>query len=165
MGLDAGGPERVQRVPDEEGLWLVDNRSNPNEDPELTEGTFAQIVNGTRRFGSTPFAKAVHVTHSDPGYRREYERIFQAPVTFGSTRNALRIDPGWLSYRVAEEPRYVFGVLTRHADALLAALDAADTVRSRVEERLLRSLHTGRIGMERVARDLGLGRDTLYRRL
>jgi AraC-like DNA-binding protein len=165
MDLDLGRADRFQLLPDEAGLWLVDNRSNPNEYPELTEGTFAQIVNGTRRFGSTPFVKAVHVTHPDPGYRGEYERIFDAPVTFESTRNAMRIDPAWLSHRVAQQPRYVFGVLTRHADALLAKLDASDTMRSRVEELLLRTLHTGEVGMEHIAREIGLGRDTLYRRL
>jgi AraC-like DNA-binding protein len=165
MDLDLGSTDRFELVPDEAGLWLVDNRSNPNEYPELTEGTFAQIVNGTRRFGSTPFIKAVHVTHPDPGYRGEYERIFAAPVTFESVRNAMRIDPAWLTYRVAQQPRYVFGVLTRHADALLAKLDASDTMRSRAQERLLRTLHTGDIGMERIARDIGVGRDTLYRRL
>jgi AraC-like DNA-binding protein len=165
MDLDLGSAERFALLPDESGLWLVDNRSNPNEYPELTEGTFAQIVNGTRRFGSTPFVKAVHVTHPDPGYRCEYERIFAAPITFESTRNALRIDPAWLTHRVAEQPRYVFGVLTRHADALLARLDASSAMRSRVQQLLLRTLHTGNIGMAQIAREIGLSRDTLYRRL
>lgn len=165
MDLDLGGSDRFELLTDEAGLWLVDRRSNPNQYPELTEGTFAQIVNGTRRFGSTPFVKAVHVTHDDPGYRGEYERILGAPVTFASTRNAMRIDPAWLTYRVAAQPRYVFGVLTRHADALLAKLDASDSLRSRVEERLLQRLHTGEVGMARIARDVGMGRDTLYRRL
>jgi AraC-like DNA-binding protein len=165
MDLDLGSTERFHLLPDETGLWLVDNRSNPNQYPELTEGTFAQIVNGTRRFGSTPFVTAVHVTHADPGYRGEYERILGAPVTFESARNAMRIDPAWLTHRVAQQPRYVFGVLTRHADALLAKLDASDTMRSRVQELLLRRLHTGNVGMEQIAREIGLGRDTLYRRL
>jgi AraC-like DNA-binding protein len=165
MDLNLGSTERFALLPDESGLWLVDNRSNPNEYPELTEGTFAQIVNGTRRFGSTPFVKAVHVTHPDPGYRSEYERIFAAPITFESTRNAMRIDPAWLTHRVAEQPRYVFGVLTRHADALLAKLDASAATRSRVQQLLLRTLHTGNVGMAQVARETGLSRDTLYRRL
>jgi AraC-like DNA-binding protein len=164
MDLDLGTTERFQLLSDDTGLWLVDNRSNPNAYPELTEGTFAQIVNGVRRFGATPFAKAVHVTHPDPGYRSEYVRIFEAPVTFESTRNAMRIDPAWLSYRVAQQPRYVFGVLTRHADSLLERLDGPDTTR-RVQQMLLETLHTGDLGMARVARALGLGRHTLYRRL
>lgn len=165
MDLDLGEADRFDLVPDEAGLWLVDNRSNPNEYPELTEGTFAQIVNGTRRFGTTPFVQAVHMTHPDPGYRCEYERILGAPVTFESARNAMRIDPAWLTHRVAQQPRYVFGVLTRHADALLAKLDASGAMRGQVEELLLRTLHTGEVGMAHIAREIGVSRDTLYRRL
>jgi AraC-like DNA-binding protein len=165
MDLDLGVEQRFALVPDGEGLWLVDRRPHPNEYPELTEGTFAQMVNGVRRFGEKPFVLAVEVTHPDPGYASEYARIFNAPVAFESARNALRIDPEWLGYRVAQQPRYVFGVLARHADALLAKLDTAADTRARVEKAILPILHTGNVAMPAVARLLGCSRDTLYRRL
>jgi AraC-like DNA-binding protein len=165
MDLDLGVEERFQLVPDEEGLWLVDRRPDPNAYPELTEGTFAQMLTGVRRFGDTPFVLAVEVTHADPGYASEYERIFNAPIAFESARNALRIDPAWLSRRVAEQPRYVFGVLSRHADALLAKLGQDDGVRARVEALILPILHTGDVSMPVIARRMGCSRDTLYRRL
>jgi AraC-like DNA-binding protein len=165
MDLDLGVEQRFQLVPDDEGLWLVDLRPQPNDYPELTEGTFAQMMNGMRRFGDTPFVLAVQVTHPDPGYRSEYERIFNAPITFESSRNAMRIDPKWLSFRVAQQPRYVFGVLSRHADELLARLAADTTARGRVEEAILQILHTGHVAMTAVAARLGWSRDTLYRRL
>jgi AraC-like DNA-binding protein len=158
MDLDLGVAERFQLVPDEAGLWLVDRRPQPNEYPELTEGTFAQMVNGVRRL-------EVQVTHEDPGYRAEYERIFKAPVTFESGRNALRIDPAWLSHRVAQQPRYVFSVLSRHADELLARLDSETSARARAEKIILSILHTGDAAMPAVAKQMGCSRDTLYRRL
>jgi AraC-like DNA-binding protein len=165
MDLDLGVDERFQLVPDDEGLWLVDRRPDPNENPELTEGTFAQMMNGMRRFGDTSFVLAVHVTHADPGYKSEYERIFDAPVTFESSRNAMRIDPAWLSRGVAQQPAYVFGVLSRHADELLARLDSDDSARGRVEELISQILHTGHVAMPLIAERMGCSRDTLYRRL
>ena len=40
-----------------------------------------------------------------------------------------------------------------------------DTVRSDVETRMLADLHEGSLSMDRIARDLGMSRQTLYRRL
>jgi AraC-like DNA-binding protein len=165
MDLDLGGMDRFALEPDETGLWIIDRRANPNAFPELTEAAFAQMVSGTRRFGETPFVKAVHVTHADPGYRGEYERILGAPVTFGSDRNAMRIDPEWTKHRIALQPRYVFGILSRHADSLLGKLESETTMRGRVESMAMPILHTGEVGMETLAGRLGCSRDTLYRRL
>lgn len=62
-------------------------------------------------------------------------------------------------------PRYVFGVLTERADALLAELDARRSLRAEVEKRLLPLLHKGEARVETVARELGMSRQTLFRRL
>jgi len=89
----AGAAERFQLRPAGDGLlWLIDNRENPNEFPEATEGSFARFVCGPRRFDQTAFCTAVHVTHAAPAYRSEYDRIFRAPIFFESDRNALLID-------------------------------------------------------------------------
>jgi AraC-like DNA-binding protein len=165
VDLDLGPLERFALAQDGEGMWIVDNRPDPNLYPELTEIAFAQMVSGTRRFGDTPFVQEVRVTHADPGYVAEYERILGAPVTFASDRNAMRIDPAWAGHRIALEPRYVFGILTGHADVLLARLDAETTMRGRAERLILPVLHKGEADMARVAAGLGCSRDTLYRRL
>jgi AraC-like DNA-binding protein len=160
-----GPGERFQLVRDEAGLWIVDARSDPGLYPELTEIAFAQMVSGTRRFGDTPFVRAVELVHADPGYAAEYERVLGAPVRFGRGRNAMRIDPEWLGRRIALEPRYAFGILTQHADALLARLELEATMRGRVERLILPVIHTGEVSMAGVASRLGCSRDTLYRRL
>jgi AraC-like DNA-binding protein len=146
-------------------LWIVDNRVMPPGFPELVETTFALMICGTRQFGETPFVREVHVSHADPGYGAAYERVFRAPVRFGASWNAMRIDEAWLNHKIALQPRYVFGVLTAHADTLLRRIEAGRTVRSQVESLLMPILHTGDATMEMVANKLGVSRQTLYRRL
>jgi AraC-like DNA-binding protein len=165
MDLDLGPAPRFTLEREPGGLWIVDHRPDPNAAPELTETVFAQMVSGTRAFGDTPFVLEVHLTYPDPGYRGEYERILGATASFGRARNAMRIDPSWLTRRIAVQPRYAFGILTRHADSMLEKLEASATMRGRVEGALLPILHTGEAGIEAVAARLGLSRDTLYRRL
>ncbi len=160
-----GSGDRFGMKFDRTGLWMVDNRRRANDFPELTESAFAQLVCGPRRLGVPSMVKAVHVTHAAPPHRAEYERIFQAPVVFGSDRNGLLINETLASQGVARLPRYVFGVLTEHADELLKSLESSKSVRGRVESLLMPVLHTGNASMDVVAGKLGISRQTLFRKL
>lgn len=159
-----GGP-RFRLTPDRDGLWMSDAREDAQDFPELTESAFAQIVTSPRRLHDAAFVKAVHFTHADRGYREEAERIFGAPVTYSSDRNAVLIDASWAAGAVARLPAYAFGVLTDHADALLATLEASKTTRGRVESLLIPILHTGKTGMDLIADRMAMSRQTLFRRL
>ena len=150
-----GPQDRFTAVPKDGGLWAVDNRANPNAFPELTESTFARMICGPRRFGVTTLAKAVHVTHSAPAYRGEYERIYGAPVTFDAGWNAVLLDEKWMSHKISVQPRYVFGILSEHADALLRTLENSKTVRGRVESLLMPTLHKGEANMDAIADKMG----------
>jgi len=147
--------------------WLIDMRENPNDFPEMTESSFARMVCMSRRLGSPGIVKAVHVTHPEPPYRAEYDRIFQMPVTFESDKNALLMtdDDSWMDRRLALAPRYVFGILSERAELLLRELEDSKTVKSRVESVLMPILHTGDVSMDAIASRMGLGRQTLFRRL
>lgn len=160
-----GGPDRFVMQPGPEGLWGVDTRGDPNAFPELTESTFARMICGPRRFGVTQLAKAVQVTHPDPGYGAEYERVFGAPVTFNAPRNAMLMDEKWIHHRIQAHPRYVFGIFSERAEALLKSLKDFKSVRGRVEGQLMPILHAGEPRMEAVADKLGLSKQTLARRL
>jgi AraC-like DNA-binding protein len=160
------GP-RFELVREGGRTWVVDTRTNPNSFPELTESGWARIVCGTRRF--VPEGKRlvteVHVTHAPPPYRAEYDRVFKIPTVFVSDRNALVIDETLMFSRVARSTRYAFGVLSKHARALLESLERATTVRGRVESLLIPILHTGELTIETIAERMGLSRPTLYRKL
>lgn len=161
---DSGG--RFQIAQHDGELWLVDTRRDPNSFPELTESTWSRFIAETsRHFPGAAFAKAVHVTHPAPAYAAEYEQVLKVPVTFKAARNAIMIDPSWLAIELHNPSRYAFGVLSDHAARLLASLENAATTRGRVEGLLIPLLHKGDLRMADAARQLGLSRQTLYRRL
>ena len=164
--VEVDGPSpRLQASVRGAEVWMVDTRENPNDFPELTESTFARLICGPRKFGVTQLVKAVRVTHPAPAYREEYERIYGAPVTFEAGENALLVDPVWFSHRIQLQPRYAFGVLSEHADALLRSLEGSKTMRGRVEGLLMPVLHTGQASMDKVAGQLGASRQSVFRKL
>ena len=71
----------------------------------------------------------------------------------------------WSANRVAAMPRYVFGVLSERADGLLKSLESSKSTRGRIESLLMPRLHTGEASMDAVASQMGLSRQTLFRRL
>lgn len=162
---DTGMTNRFEMVQNDEGLWTVDRRSDPDAFPELTETTFGFMICGSRVAGPSTWLKAIHVTHPAPSYAGEYERVFGVPVTFSAAWNATRIDPSFLTTPVNVQPRYVFGVLSRHAEAQLEALKASSAMRARVESLIMPMLHTGEASVERIAGQMGMTRQTLHRRL
>lgn len=162
----AEGEGRFQVTPRDGELWLVDTRKDPDSFPEMTESTWSRFICETaRHFPEAPFAKAVHVSHAAPAYAEAYARLYKAPVTFSAGWNAIQIDASWLALPLHNPNRYAFGILTQHADKLLAQLQAMTSVRAQVEAHLMPILHKGDVSMDQVARDLGQSRPTLYRRL
>jgi AraC-like DNA-binding protein len=77
----------------------------------------------------------------------------------------MRMEESIVTFKVGVLPRYVFGVLTEHADALLRDLEASGTTRGRVESLLMPVLHKGEANMDAIAEKLGTSRQTLYRNL
>jgi len=162
---NAAAKDRFELQRQDGALWIVDNRMIPPGFHELVETSFALMACGTRQFGETPFILEVHVTHPDPGYAHEYERIFRAPIVFEAGWNALQIDEGWLTHRIALQPRYVFSILCAHADRMLHRIESSRTTRGQVERLLMPELHTGQASIDRVSRKMGVSRQTLYRKL
>lgn len=161
----ASGERRFRILADTRGVWMVDDRANPNDFPELTEVTFARMCCQPRRFLPRQHFLEVHVTHPEPPHRSEYDRIFQCPIVFNAGWNAWRSDPELSSHRIQLHSRYVFGVLSEKAESLLKELETSKSTRGRVERLLMPILHTGDIGMDAIATKMAVSRQTLFRRL
>ncbi|HEY0378336.1 MAG TPA: AraC family transcriptional regulator ligand-binding domain-containing protein [Pyrinomonadaceae bacterium] len=164
--------ERLELVRDRGGVWLKTTGSLYDDNPLLTESAFARSICGGRElFGATdnfanwPYPKAIHFTHEEPSYRAEYDRVFGVPLVFGSHMNALLMDEEFWSIRLPRANRYVFGVLSAHAEALLNELESSKSTRGRVESLVMPILHTGEASVDVIAGKLGFSRQTLFRRL
>ena len=162
VDVDAAGP-RFRLVEEDGARWIVDDGALPSE---LVLAAFARMAaSGRRIVAGRSLVLAADFVQSAPAYAAEVERVMAAPVRFAAGRDALRIDAALLETRVAASSRYVFGVLTKRADALLAELDAGRTLRADVEKRILPILHTGETRVDTIAADLGMSRQTLFHRL
>jgi AraC-like DNA-binding protein len=71
----------------------------------------------------------------------------------------------FLTLKFPNPSRYVFGILSERAEALLEQLKSSTTIRGRVESLLVPILHTGDASVEAIARKMGLNRQTLFRKL
>ena len=76
-------------------------------------------------------------------------------------------DGAWLAEPMVRAPpsRYVFGLLSERAQALLDKLETSTSTRGRIESLLIPILHTGDVGMQRIAALLALSRQTVFRKL
>lgn len=153
-------------------FWIEGPADVFTDNPLIAETEFARLIwNARVMFANSPefqhikFPRIIHFKHAAPSYSAEYERVFQAPVVFSSHWNAMQIDPEFLALKQPPVNRYVFGVLSERADALLESLRTSKTARGRVESLLMPVLHTGEASMNNVAGALGVSRRTLYRQL
>lgn len=158
--------DRFSVEPDNEQIWIVDNRPSPNEFPALSEMAFGRFIGEFRRhFPEMLFALAIELNHPAPPYATTLEEILRVPVSFGCPRNAMQIAPQALDADFDEPDAYVFGLFADRADALLAELELDPTLRSRIEAHLIKHIHRGEVTMQMVAAELAMSRQTLYRRL
>ena len=167
MKLPAG-TARFELVHTAEGLWIVDHMVTPDEEYLALEASFARFISEFRRsFPSATFEVGLEVTYPPPPHVDQYPSLFCIPVQFQASRNALQIDPVWDSPETQFEPgnEYAFGIFTRHADGLLEKLRTDTSIRGQIESQILPKLHEGTISMDGVAKEIGMSRQTLYRRL
>ncbi|WP_068118678.1 AraC family transcriptional regulator [Tropicimonas marinistellae] len=160
------GADRFELRHEGDAVWLVDHFPGAEVAPVAIEETFANlIVTFQKAAPERNFALEVQVSFPAPPHKRLFDEFFRAPTTFEAGRNAIRVNPAWLEENTLVSQPYAFGLYARHADKLLADLEREETTRARVEAQILPELHKGSLSMDAVARDLGMSRQTLYRRL
>ena len=147
-------------------VWIVDQRPEPDAFPALTESAFGRFIGEFRTHRpDMKFALEIQMTHATPAHAQALLAILQVPLAFGCKRNAMRIAPEVMQMQFEASNGYAFGLFAERADALLARLEENKSIRARVEAWLVVHLHRGEITMESVAREMGMSRQTLFRRL
>jgi AraC-like DNA-binding protein len=87
------------------------------------------------------------------------------PVAVHQPYSALVLDPASLTVPVVNADVRLLALLRRYADDLLARRARKDDLVARAERWILENLHTGEVGVARMARSLGMSDRTLTRRL
>ncbi len=152
----------------------------PSRPSHLDDFVLAQLVLRVRRRSPSGFAlRAVHFEHPAPttaDAHEHYARVFQAPVHFGATHDALTFEAALLDEPLTHSDPVLAGMLLRHADAQLRDRDEAppphapshgatesltDTLRARIAQAGLVTAPD----LRQLARSLGLSERSLQRRL
>ncbi|MCF4097488.1 AraC family transcriptional regulator [Maritalea mediterranea] len=162
---DPAGSPHFELTQQDGRLYMVYRAAPAQNVPELVENAFARLTCGPRQFLDSPHILSVDFTHPAPSYRDEYARIFQCPVHFEAKWNAMELHPEVAAWPVAQSPAYMSKLLAERADQLLAKLTTQKSVRGQVEQALLPLLHLGNPGADQIAAQLGMSRQTLFRRL
>lgn len=169
---DGGNSDAMELVREGGDLWLKSTWGAYIDNPLLTESAFARTVTTVRAMWSSipdlarlRFPKAIRFTHKEPGYRAEYDRIFGVPLFFGSNMNALSLDEGFLKVSLPRANPHLSQALIARADELMKSLESLKTTRGEVEKLLTANLASGATSVDVIARQLGVSRQTLFRRL
>jgi AraC-like DNA-binding protein len=108
----------------------------------------------------------VRFQHAAPESLEGHARIFGAPVHFGQTEGALVFDAAVLQRRLRTADPSLRAILTQHASNILARNPAPEDIIGRVEHAVENAVsRRAPIEVDRIARELALGRRTLQRRL
>jgi AraC-like DNA-binding protein len=144
--------------------WRYANWSLP-EPRHDCETSMATVVQFNRLSGVDWKPREVWFQHRKPKDVSEHARIFRAPVRFGMPVNALLLDSRLLDVPLKGADPVTHQVIAEAADHLLAA-DAGEASLSQAVLSFIRQrLSSGDFGLEHAARQLGMSRRSLQRKL
>ena len=148
-----------------EADFIVDRRIPVIARTELMEISFTYLITGPRAFLPKPHVLGVELVGDPPGHADAYKQVWNCPISFNATRNAIRLGTWVADHPVRLQPDYVYDILTRHADRLLETFSKPSTFSTILERLIASELHTGVVTIGWAAQQLGVSRQTIYRRL
>ncbi len=148
-------------------LSFIYGVDNPVEElRQDCESTMAIIVRFARVVTGTPWTpREVHFEHAAPGDASEHGRIFGALVRFDMPGNKLIFARALLSLPLVGADAGLCAVLDRHAEELLAKTASHGAVSQKIRQFLQEAMQDGDLGLEAVARRMGISPRTLQRKL
>ncbi|HVW26980.1 MAG TPA: AraC family transcriptional regulator ligand-binding domain-containing protein [Polyangiaceae bacterium] len=134
--------------------------------PEAVDYAVAVFARGAwaASFGKARLLEA-RLARPRPKRVEPYRRALCASVAFGSEQSTLVFSRSELEAPFSDVDPRLRAILTKQADGVLAELPAATTIAAAVRANVARRLEGGVVGIDSVARDLGMSERTLRRRL
>jgi AraC-like DNA-binding protein len=119
--------------------------------------------------GETIRARQVFFQHARPADVSEYERVFPCPIHYGQPSNAILFDREVVEVPLTTSQPEVARYLDELASTKLAALEKQDGPRpdisSAIQSAVRAAAERGEVGLDTVARDLGMSARSLQRAL
>lgn len=123
------------------------------------------LVMGRQATGKRLVANAVRFRHAKPRSIAEHIRVFGVAPTFDQPETEVELDVAAWDLPTIDSQPGLLTYLDAYARDVLAQLPSDDDVVSRVERTIAATLSRGAPDIDAVARQLGVGRRTLQRRL
>jgi AraC-like DNA-binding protein len=150
----------------QEGEHIVWRIRLPPKLDALEDFLLAWVSQLTRRASGLDVSPAqVRFVHSRPSCAQEYERHFRAPIVYGADCAGLLMHPIALHLPFVTADPVLHGLLRAHADILLAARPAHESVLERVRALVAAELPHGGATLEHIAKKAHMSVSTLRRRL
>ncbi|MCF6248264.1 MAG: AraC family transcriptional regulator [Desulfobacula sp.] len=147
-------------------IFTYTNTAPEFENRWIPEQYFSLSLEYGRRISAkeiTPLE--VWFRHDDPGYIKEYEKIFHCPVLFGKKANLVRFKKKDMRLPIVSPDPYLKAVLVKHADKSIKKIGNPFSLKSRVADYIIKNLHTGQVTIQTVSDVQNMDRSTLYRHL
>jgi AraC-like DNA-binding protein len=145
--------------------WHYSHRSlpEPRHDCEMSMATVMGLSRLSRGARWTP--REVWFQHAKPRDTSEHTRIFRAPVRFGMPANALLLDRESLDTPLKTAHRIPHRAITEAAEHLLPKAWGEASFSQGVLSFIRQNMDGGAFDLEAAARELGISRRTLQRKL
>jgi AraC-like DNA-binding protein len=145
--------------------WQYSHRSlpEPRHDCEMSMATVMGLSRLSR--GATWTPREVWFQHAKPKDTSEHMRIFRAPVRFGMPANALLLNRESLDIRLKTAHRGPHRGITEAAEQLLPTAWGEASFSQGVLSFIRQNLSSGAFDLEAAARELGISRRSLQRKL
>ena len=159
---------RIIRWKEEEGQCVITFRqpSPSHQSVHMVEYSFALAMVYSRSLtGLDLRPKKVCFMHPEPGYSKEYKKIFKSKVLFSQPENALFFSKKMLNVAFKTHDSYMLSVLKQFADTHKARPDRNETMRDRVIEHMVPNFPKGEVDIVHTAQAFFVSRSTLQRKL
>lgn len=122
---------------------------------QLNDFKVAGMLSYTKILTGKPIIlKEVHFHHEPPMNIKEYERIFNCPICFNQSANALIFDKKWLNLPVIEPNRELLAAFEQIARHSLAELEETETYQKKVFKTIVNQMKGEIPTIETVAKQL-----------
>ena len=161
----AGGVMRLEKSPQTFRLVFETQHLDPQPTPVQVDSVLAMLLTMCRAsYGADFHPVRVSIQHGEPRDANRFAELFNAPVDFAQSENAMQLDPRAVSEPLATANPELVRINDSIVTDYLAHLDRND-VTMQVKSKLVERLPSGQVNEEGIAESINISKRTMQRRL